>query len=89
MRTGRCTLLAGGGHYKGRTPIASGKSAFVVVIITRGGNAEIVVTAKVNVIVGRIAVFVDILDVLEIIDRHQQPPRDLPLPPADPGEEPR
>lgn len=28
-------------------------------------------------------------DVLEIIDRHQEPPQDLPMPPADPGEEPR
>ncbi len=27
-------------------------------------------------------------DVLDIIDRHQEPPPDLPMPPADPGEEP-
>ncbi len=28
-------------------------------------------------------------DVLEIIDRHEESPRDLPMPPADPGEPPR
>ena len=45
-----------------------GPSILVIFVVARGGNAQIVVAAEIDIIVGRIAVLVDVLDVFQIID---------------------
>jgi hypothetical protein len=67
MRSEHCALIAGGGHYKGRLAIARAKSALIIIVIATGRDAEIVITAKVDIIVRRIAVLIDVLNVFEII----------------------
>jgi hypothetical protein len=45
------------------------KSAVVFVVAASAGiDAEIVVTAEIDIVVGRIAIFVDVFDVLEIAE---------------------
>jgi len=46
--------------------LASGKSVLVIFLVTGGGNAKIIVTAKVDIIIRRIAIFVDVFDIFEI-----------------------